>query len=217
VFKEGSPFSPDAASSHHGRALSLDTDDSDISPKSSPACTYLGGWTSINQRTTPPSVPRNTPVGGIGRSLRLLTQPIDRFGAQESSWRSLNGERSASPASIPAPKGTTTKKRPNRKRVSPQRYDEDDEIVVVSDSSYKSSPASSESSAVSSSPPPPSSRKAKLNTHRRRPPFEQDEQIRGDGVVGARESEHMELDPEVVRAAKILMGLYGEDKTLRRQ
>jgi hypothetical protein len=217
VFKEGSPFSPDAASSHRGRVLNLDTDDSDISPKSSPARTYPGGWTSINQRATPPSVPRNTPVGGIDRSLQLLTQPIDRFGAQESSWRSLNGERSASPASMPAPKPTTTKKRPNRKRVSPQTYDEDNEIVVVSDSSYKSSPASSESSAASASPPPPPPKKVKLNTHRRRPPFNQDEQIRDDGVVRSREPEHTELDPEVVRAAKILMGLYEEDKTLRRQ
>jgi hypothetical protein len=217
VFKEGSPFSPGAASSHRGRALNLDTDDSDISPKSSPARTYPGGWTSIDQRATPPSVPRNTPVGGIDRSLQLLTQPIDSIGAQESSWRSLNGERSASPASMYTLKRTTTKKRPNRKRASPQKYDEDDEIVVVSDSSYKSSPASSESSAVSSSPPPPPPKKVKLNTHRRRPPFEQDEQMSRDEVVRAREAEHLELDPEVVRAAEILMGLYEEDKTLRRQ
>jgi hypothetical protein len=118
---------------------------------------------------------------------------------------------------ILAPKPTTTKKRPNRKRVSPQTYDEDNEIVVVSDSSYKSSPASSESSAASASPPPPPPKKVKLNTHRRRPPFNQDEQIRDDGVVRSREPEHTELDPEVVRAAEILMGLYEEDKTLRRQ
>jgi hypothetical protein len=216
VFKEGSPFSPTPASTHRGRASNLDTDDSDISPKSSPARTYPGGWTSINQRATPPSVPRNTPVGGIDRSLQLLTQPIDSIGPQESSWRSLNGECSASPASMPTPKRTTIKKRPNRKRVSPQRYDEDDEVVVVSESSYKSSQVSSESSAVSASPPPPPSKKVKLNTHRHHLPFEQDEQIRGNEVARAREPEHMELDPEVMRAAEILMGLYEEDKTLRR-
>jgi hypothetical protein len=190
IFKEGSPFSPDIRTRTRVRTFDLDTEDSDISPKSSPARTYQPSWTSINQRVTPPFPPHNTPINPADRTLQLLTQPL----AQESSWRSLIGERSASPASMP----TDTRMRQARKRVLPQEDDDlGERIVVASDSSYKSSPASSESSVMYSPPPPPAKKVRRL---RRRSSLER---------------EVVEPDEEIVRAAEILISMHEDDGDLR--
>lgn len=208
-FKHGSPFSPEAGPSNRGKNSKLDTDDSDVSPKSSPAPTYQLAWTSINERLTPPAAPSNTPVDATDSSMRLLTQPFHDMMAQESAWRGINGERSASPASMPTPKRAPARKRQARKRMAVQqeKEDDEDEQVVVSDSSYKSSPASSDSSVVASSPPPPPPpKKAKMTRRRRRVvPSDEDTSMNDDDTVRARHPETDEMDPEVIRAAEILL------------
>ena len=217
IFKNDSPFSPGAGQSNRGRTVDLVTDESDVSPKSSPAPTNHSGWTSINQRAPTPSAPSNTPVGAFDRSLHMLTQPYQSVKAQESAWRGLNGERSASPASAPPPKRTATRKRQNREMIAAEKSDEHEEIVVMSDSSYKSSPASSNSSIITSSPPPPPPKKVKLSKRQRRIP-EDDHRVSNDERgAKAKEPEHMEVGPDVVEAAKLLMMLHEDDKMLRRQ
>lgn len=193
------------------------TDESDVSPKSSPAPTSHPGWTSINQRAPTPSVPSNTPFGAFDRSLHMLTQPYQSIKAQESAWRGLNGERSASPASAPLPKRIATRKRQNRGMNAAEKSDEHEEIVVMSDSSYKSSPASSNSSVMSSSPPPPPSKKIKLSKRQRRIPEDDHRVYSEERGAKAKEPERMEVDPDVVEAAKLLMMLHEDDKMLRRQ
>lgn len=209
-FKHGSPFSPEAGPSNRGKSSKLDTDDSDISPKTSPVPTYQSAWTSINERLTPSAAPSNTPVNATSSSMRLLTQPYSDIMAQESAWRGMNGERSASPASMPTPKRVPTKKRQGRKRQAAQQekeeHEDEDEDVVMSDSSYKSSPASSDSSVVASSPPPPPPKKAKMTRRRRRvTPSDQDTPMDDDDAVRARHPETDEMDPEVIKAAEILL------------
>jgi hypothetical protein len=215
VFMKDSPFSPGAGKINRGRTVDLVTDDSDVSPKSSPAPTSHSGWTSINQRAPTPSAPTNTPSNALDRSL-LLTQPHHTLKAQESAWRGPNGERSASPASGPSSKRTTTRKRPNRDRTATEKSDQHEENVVMSDSSYKSSPASSDSS-VASSPPPPPPKKVKLTKRRRQIPEDEHMAYSDEGAAKAKEPEHMEVDPDVVEAAKLLMMLHEDDKMLRRK
>lgn len=217
IFKTDSPFSPGTGQSNRGRTVDLATDESDVSPKSSPAPTNHSGWTSINQRAPTPLAPSNTPIGAFDRSLHMLTQPYQSVKAQELAWRGLNGERSASPASAPPPKRTAARKRQNREMIAAEKSDEHEEIVVTSDSSYKSSPASSNSSVMTSSPPPPPPKKAKL-TKRQRRNIEVDHMVSSDERgAKAREPEHMEVGPDVVEAAKLLMMLHEDDKMLRRQ
>ena len=211
VFMKDSPFSSGAGKSNHGRTAHLVTDDSDVSPKSSPAPTSHSGWTSINQRDPTTSAPENTPSNALDRSL-LLTQPYHTLKAQESAWRGPNGERSASPASAPSPKRNAARKRPNRDRVAAEKSDQQEENVVMSDSSYKSSPASSDSSVMSSPPPPPPPKKVKLTKRRRQIPEDEHMAYSDEGAAKAKESEHMELDKDVVEAAKLLMMLHEETR-----
>lgn len=217
IFMKDSPFSPGAGQTHRDRTADLVTNDSDVSPKSSPAPTSHSGWTSINQRAPSPPVPTATPVGAFDRSIHYLTQPYQTVKAQESAWRGLNGERSASPASRPLPKRTVTRKRPNREMIVAEKSDEHEEIVVMSDSSYKSSPASSNSSVMTSSPPPPPSKKVKLTKRRRHIPKDEHMASSDDGAAKVKAPERMEVDPDVVEAAKLLMMLHEDDKMLRRQ
>ena len=212
VFMKNSPFSPRAGQRNRDRTVDLVTDDSDVSPKSSPAPASNSGWTSINQRAPTPSAPNNTSSNALDRSL-LLTQPYHTLKGQESAWRGLNGERSASPASGPSSKRTAARKRPNRERSASEKIDEHEETVVMSDSSYKSSPASSNSSVMSSPPPPPPPKKIKLTKRRRQIPEDEHVASNGETAVRAQEPEHMEVDPDVVEAAKLLMMLHEDDKS----
>lgn len=216
IFKNDSPFSPGAGQSDRGRTVDLVTNEYDVSPKSSPAPTSHSGWTSINRRAPTPSAPSNTPVGAFGRSLHLLTQPYKSIKAQESAWRGLNGERSASPTSAPPPKQNAARKRPNHVRAAAEKSEEHEEIVVMSDSSYKSSPVSSDSS-VMSSPPPPPPKKVKLSKRQRRIPSDEHMAVSDETAAKAMEPEYMEPDEDVVEAAKILMMLHEDDKMLRRK
>lgn len=210
-----SPFSPGAGKSNRGRTVDLVTHDSDVSPKSSPAPTSHSGWTSINQRAEHPSALTNTPTNALNRSL-LLTQPYQTLKAQESAWRGLNGERSASPASIASPKSTVARKRPNREP-SAENSDEHEDIVVMSDSSYKSSPVSSDSSVMSSPPPPTPLKKLKLTKRRRQVPDDRIMASSYEDTAKAKEPEHMEVHDDVVEAAKLLMMLHEDDKMLHRK
>jgi hypothetical protein len=214
-----SPSSTDSGNDGRGRTANLITDDLGVSPRSSPAPTCHSGWTSINQRATPTQGLTTSPLADDDRSLHLLTQPYHAIKVQESAWRGLNGERSASPASMPPPKQTSTNKRQNRKRVATpaQRNDEHEEVVVMSDSSYQSSPASSASSVMSSSPPPPPPKKAKLNKRRRHVPADQRMASNNEGAAVVEEPEHAEPDQDVIEAAKILMMMREDDKMLRPQ
>lgn len=217
IFMKDSPFSPGAGQSNRDRTVDLVTDDSGVSPKSSPAPTNHSGWTSINQRAVTPSAPTNTPVNAVDNSLRLLTQPYQTVKAQESAWRGPNGERSASPASMPPPDRAATKKRQTRKRIASPKIDEHEDIVVMSDdSSYKSSPVSSDSSVMSSPPPPPPN-KVKLTKRRRQVPQDKHVAYSDEGAAKTEEPGHMEPDEDVVAAARLLMMLHEDDKMLRRQ
>lgn len=216
VFMKDSPFSPGAGQTHRDKTADLVTNDSDVSPKSSPAPTSHSGWTSINKRAPTPSAPTKTPVGACDRSLHYLTQPYNTAKAQESAWRGLNGERSATPASMPSPKRPATRKRPNREMVAAEKSAEHEEVVVMSDSSYKSSPASSNSSVISSPPPPPP-KKVKLTKRRRQIPEDPHTAINDEGPAKAKQPERMEPDADVVEAAKLLMMLHEDDKMLRGQ
>ena len=101
--------------------------------------------------------------------------------------------------------------------IAAEKSDEHEEIVVMSDSSYKSSPASSNSSIITSSPPPPPPKKVKLSKRQRHIP-EDDHRVSNDERgAKAKEPEHMEVGPDVVEAAKLLMMLHEDDKMLRRQ
>ena len=216
IFKNDSPFSPGAGQSNRGRTVDLASDGSDVSPKSSPAPTNYSGWTSINQRAPTPLAPTKTPVGACDHFLDMLTRPHHIVKSQESAWRGLNGERSASPASAPPPKRSAARKRPNREMIAAEKSDKQEEIVVMSDSSYKSSPVSSNSSVVSSPPPPPP-KKVKLSRRQRRI-LEDDHPVSSDERgAKAKESDHMEVDQDVVEAAKLLMMLHEDDMLLRRQ
>lgn len=115
---------------------------------------------------------------------------------------------------MPPPKRAATRTRQNRKRVAPQKSEEQDENVVVSDSSYKSSPPGSDASVASSSPPP---KKARLNKPRRPAPVDQDTAVNDDGAAKVKEAEYIETDPEVIRAAELLMLLHENDSKLRQQ
>lgn len=98
-----------------------------------------------------------------------------------------------------------------------EKSDEHKEIVVMSDSSYKSSPASSSSSVITLSPPPPPRKKVKLSKRQRRIPGDDHRVYSEEREAKAKEPERMEVDPDVVEAAKLLMMLHEDDKMLRRQ
>lgn len=168
AFKLGSPFSPELEQSYaYSRINHADVKDDSVSPKSSHAVAptsrtpgeFILSWTSINR--TPPAPPTNTPVEYTSHALQLLTQPHTDLGAQQPSWRGLDGHRSTSPAS--ASKKTANISARQSKGYKRAAEDSDDEYEDADStcSSSASSLAGDTSNVVTSPPPAPLRRPTK--------------------------------------------------------
>ncbi|KAM0718800.1 hypothetical protein Q7P37_005871 [Cladosporium fusiforme] len=167
TFKLGSPFSPDAEQGYtHNRANNSDNKDASISPKSSYAVVstnhtpsgLVPAWTSINR--SPPTVPTNTPIGSTSNALRLLTQPHTDLGAQQLSWRGMDGQRSASPAPVSMrPTKASIKQHIGYKRAAAESDDDYNDDTDSSKSSFSDSSMAGNKSNIVTSPPPQKRRK----------------------------------------------------------
>lgn len=210
-----SPFDSDREQASRREASSREPaikEEPSVSPKSSPVEGYppaFGGWTSINQRPTPPSPPQNAPAGYANYSVHLLTEPHAGANSnpQASAWRGPDGRRSASPAARP--------QRQTRKRSARANDDLDyEEDVVASDSFSTDSSSSSSDGTDAPSPPPATLSKTKAGRKRGRRSSSDEEEMTGPADPDSEEARPSKkkgkstlFTTEDARAAELLLSL----------